>query len=162
MWSENTGFLSHLETDPLPDQVHLVHHILASGNLNWLIADDVGLDRTIETGMLLAALKQRDSLNRVLLVTPAGLTKQWQGKLNYKFRMGELLIYGDDFRINNPDAFSEWLKQPAETGAVVSGREQNERWFKAAEQAADQRLAEVSNRHLHPENMQWVAGAWVE
>lgn len=102
MWNENTGSLSHLEIDPLPHQIHLVHHILASGNLNWLIADDVGLGKTIETGMLLAALKQRDCLKRVLLVTPAGLTKQWQDELNHKFRMGEFLIYGDDFHINEP------------------------------------------------------------
>jgi superfamily II DNA or RNA helicase len=102
MWNENTGSLSHLEIDPLPHQIHLVHHILASGNLNWLIADDVGLGKTIETGMLLAALKQRGSLNRVLLVTPAGLTKQWQEELNNKFRMGEFQIYGEDFRINEP------------------------------------------------------------
>ena len=100
MWNENTGSLSHLDIDPLPHQIHLVHHILASGNLNWLIADDVGLGKTIETGMLLAALKQRGSLNRVLLVTPAGLTKQWQEELNNKFGMGEFQIYGDDFTIN--------------------------------------------------------------
>lgn len=100
MWNENTGSLSNLEIDPLPHQIHLVHHILASGHLNWLIADDVGLGKTIETGMLLAALKQRGRLNRVLLVTPAGLTKQWQEELNYKFRMGEFQIYGEDFRIN--------------------------------------------------------------
>ncbi len=102
MWNENTGSLSHLDIDPLPHQIHLVHHILASGNLNWLIADDVGLGKTIETGMLLAALKQRGSLRRVLLVTPAGLTKQWQDELNNKFRMGEFQIYGEDFHINEP------------------------------------------------------------
>lgn len=102
MWNENTGSLSHLEIDPLPHQIHLVHHILASGNLNWMIADDVGLGKTIETGMLFAALKQRGTLNRVLLVTPAGLTKQWQDELNHKFRMGEFQIYGEDFHINEP------------------------------------------------------------
>jgi superfamily II DNA or RNA helicase len=102
MWNENTGSLSNLEIDPLPHQIHLVHHILASGHLNWLIADDVGLGKTIETGMLLAALKQRGHLKRVLLVTPAGLTKQWQEELNYKFKMGEFQIYGEDFMVNEP------------------------------------------------------------
>jgi len=100
MWNENTGSLSHLDIDPLPHQIHLVHHILASGDLNWLIADDVGLGKTIETGMLLAALKQRGNLNRTLLVTPAGLTKQWQEELNTKFGMSEFQIYGEDFHIN--------------------------------------------------------------
>lgn len=102
MWNENTGSLSHLEIDPLPHQINLVHHILASGHLNWLIADDVGLGKTIETGMLLAALKQRGRLKRALLITPAGLTKQWQEELNYKFKMGEFQIYGEDFVINEP------------------------------------------------------------
>ena len=101
LWNENTGALSNMEIDPLPHQIHLVHHILASGNLNWMIADDVGLGKTIETGMLLSALKQRGVLNRVLLVTPAGLTKQWQDELNHKFKMGEFQIYGEDFTINN-------------------------------------------------------------
>ena len=102
MWNENTGSLSHLEIDPLPHQIHLVHHILASGHLNWLIADDVGLGKTIETGMLLSALKQRGQLKRALLVTPAGLTKQWQEELNYKFKMGDFQIFGEDFMINEP------------------------------------------------------------
>ncbi len=102
LWNENTGSLSHLDIDPLPHQIHLVHHILASGNLNWLVADDVGLGKTIEVGMLLSALKQRKKLQRVLLVTPAGLTKQWQDELRYKFGFEEFLIYGEDFHINEP------------------------------------------------------------
>jgi SNF2 family DNA or RNA helicase len=100
LWNENTGSLSHLDIDPLPHQIHLVHHILASGNLNWLIADDVGLGKTIETGMLIAALKQRGSLKRVLLITPAGLTKQWQEELQHKFKLGDFQIYGEDFQVN--------------------------------------------------------------
>lgn len=102
LWNENTGALSNMEIDPLPHQIHLVHHILASGNLNWMIADDVGLGKTIETGMLLSALKQRGTLKRVLLITPAGLTKQWQEELNNKFKMGEYQIFGEDFNINEP------------------------------------------------------------
>lgn len=99
LWNENTGSLSNMEIDPLPHQIHLVHHILASGNLNWLIADDVGLGKTIEVGMLLSALRQRKRLGRVLLITPAGLTKQWQEELLYKFGFKEFLIYGEDFHI---------------------------------------------------------------
>lgn len=101
-WNENTGALSHLDIDPLPHQIHLVHHILASGNFNWLIADDVGLGKTIETGMLLHALHQRRQIKRVLLITPAGLTKQWQEELHHKFKLDDFEIYGEDFFINEP------------------------------------------------------------
>jgi len=102
LWNENTGSLSRFDIDPLPHQINLVHHILASGNLNWLIADDVGLGKTIEVGLLLSALNQRKQLGRVLLITPAGLTKQWQDELRYKFGMDDFRIYGDDFTVNEP------------------------------------------------------------
>lgn len=107
LWNENTGSLSRFDIDPLPHQIHLVHHILSSGNLNWLIADDVGLGKTIEAGLLLAALRQRKQLRRVLLVVPAGLSMQWKEDLFAKFRMGEFRIYGRDFSIQEP---REWKK----------------------------------------------------
>lgn len=76
-WHRTTGALAQVDVDPLPHQLHLVHRILSSGNLNWLIADDVGLGKTIEVGLLLTALRQR-GLRRFLLVVPSGLTRQWQ------------------------------------------------------------------------------------
>lgn len=104
-WNENSGALSKLDIDPLPHQIHLVHHILAHGNLNWMIADDVGLGKTIETGMLLKALNQRGMARRILLVTPAGLTQQWKEELHEKFGFGDFRIYGDNFNIDEP---REW------------------------------------------------------
>lgn len=101
-WNENTGALSKLEIDPLPHQIHLVHHILKSGNLNWLIADDVGLGKTIEVGMLLSALTQRRTFKRILLITPAGLVNNWKEELHYKFGLSDFRIYGTDFTINDP------------------------------------------------------------
>jgi superfamily II DNA or RNA helicase len=101
LWNENTGALSRFDIDPLPHQIHLVHHILASGNLNWLIADDVGLGKTIEAGLLIAALRQRNVARRVLIVVPAGLTRQWQEDLKLKFGLDDFRIYGADFSIDD-------------------------------------------------------------
>jgi superfamily II DNA or RNA helicase len=99
-WHSNTGALSKLSIDPLPHQIHLVHRILSSGNLNWIIADDVGLGKTIEVGMLLSSLKQR-GFKRILIVTPSGLTRQWQEEMRNKFELGDFQIYGRDFYIND-------------------------------------------------------------
>jgi ERCC4-related helicase len=122
LWNENTGSLSSLDIDPLPHQIHLVHHILASGNLNWLIADDVGLGKTIETGMLMAALKQRGNLRRVLLITPAGLTKQWQEELHYKFKLDKFQIYGEDFTVNET---RHWKMYDHVIGSIDRLKEEN-------------------------------------
>lgn len=100
-WHRTTGALAQVDVDPLPHQIHLVHRILSSGNLNWLIADDVGLGKTIEVGLLLTALRQR-GLRRFLMVVPAGLTRQWQTELRERFGIREAVIYGRDFDISDP------------------------------------------------------------
>ena len=101
-WNHLTGALDRLDIDPLPHQIHLVHTILASGNWNWLIADDVGLGKTIEVGLLLSALKRRGHLRRVLIVCPAGLVRQWQDEMKFKFNE-KYLVHGLDFHINDPE-----------------------------------------------------------
>lgn len=123
-WNENTGALSHLDVDPLPHQIHLVHHILASGNLNWLIADDVGLGKTIETGMLLAALRQRGLARRVLLITPAGLTRQWKEELYFKFRMDNFEVFGEDFWISET---RQWKMHDAVIASMDRLKQQHHR-----------------------------------
>jgi len=103
-WNQLTGSLDRLDVDPLPHQIQLVYRILSSGNANWLIADDVGLGKTIEVGLLLAALKRRGQGRRVLIVAPAGLTRQWRDEMQFKF--GESYsIYGRDFVV---DDASRW------------------------------------------------------
>lgn len=103
-WHATTGGLSRLEIDPLPHQLHLVHTVLSSGNLNWLIADDVGLGKTIEVGLLLAALRQR-RWRRFLLVVPAGLTRQWQEEMREKFFLDSFHIYGETVL---PETPAQW------------------------------------------------------
>ena len=99
-WNQVTGSLDRFDVDPLPHQIDLVHKILTSDQVNWLIADDVGLGKTIEVGLLLAALKRRHQARRVLIVCPAGIVRQWQDEMQYKFNE-DFRIYGLDFNINN-------------------------------------------------------------
>src|SRR5690606_22477824 len=60
--------------------------ILSHGRTRLLIADDVGLGKTIQTGILRRELAARDSGFRAIVVTPAGLREQWQRELREKFR----------------------------------------------------------------------------
>jgi SNF2 family DNA or RNA helicase len=46
-----------------------------------MLADEVGLGKTIEAGMVWQALAQRGNASRTLVVCPAGLTRQWQEEL---------------------------------------------------------------------------------
>ncbi len=108
-WNQITGALDRLDVDPLPHQIDLVHRIMNSDQSNWLIADDVGLGKTIEVGLLLAAMKRRRQARRVLVVCPAGVVRQWQDEMKYKFNE-DFYIYGFDFHINQPSHWARYDK----------------------------------------------------
>ena len=107
--NDRSGSLDRLPVDPMPHQIHIVHRIMTSDQTNWLIADDVGLGKTIEVGLLLAAKKRRRRLNRVLVVCPAALTKQWQEEMQDKFEE-DFRIYGTDFNVPQPSHWSTFDK----------------------------------------------------
>ena len=50
-----------------------------------ILADEVGLGKTIEAGLILAELRLRRLADRALVITPAGLVTQWQEELERKF-----------------------------------------------------------------------------
>jgi SNF2 family DNA or RNA helicase len=85
---QNTGGqLSNSRTDLLPHQILLTRDVVLSKRRRFLIADEVGLGKTIETGMVLRELQARGEAKRILIITPAGLTKNWQQELQETFRM---------------------------------------------------------------------------
>ena len=55
--------------------------------VNLLIADDVGLGKTVEAGLILTELLLRRRIQRVLVLTPASLRQQWQEELWEKFSL---------------------------------------------------------------------------
>src|SRR5207253_5682511 len=75
------GELSSSRTDLLPHQILLTHDVVAATRRRLLIADEVGLGKTIETGMIIRELVARGEAERILVVAPAGLTRNWQSEL---------------------------------------------------------------------------------
>ena len=88
---EQTGEITNQPFDMLPHQVVVTNRVLTSppaedGGRHWLIADDVGLGKTIEAGMILEVMRHRaGGALRCLVVTPAGLVRQWQVELAERF-----------------------------------------------------------------------------
>ncbi|MDD9974691.1 MAG: SNF2-related protein, partial [Candidatus Poribacteria bacterium] len=56
--------------------------------VSLLIADDVGLGKTVEAGLVLTELLLRRRIQRVLILTPASLCRQWREELWDKFSLG--------------------------------------------------------------------------
>jgi SNF2 family DNA or RNA helicase len=70
---------------PLPHQVLAVNQILEQFKPRCLIADEVGLGKTIEAALIYEELKLRNIAKRILIIAPAGLTVQWKDELKTKF-----------------------------------------------------------------------------
>lgn len=106
--SNSGGELSASRVNLLPHQILLVHDLVEMAERRMLVADEVGLGKTIETGMLLRELNARSEANRVLIVTPAGLVKNWQNELGDCFRL-HCSILGHDF---NDYGTASWETHP--------------------------------------------------
>ncbi len=80
--------------DPLPHQVEAVYKfLLPLPRIRFLLADDTGAGKTIMTGLLIKELMMRGLIERVLIVTPGGLTKQWQeDEMGVKFNIHFTLV----------------------------------------------------------------------
>lgn len=84
---DNAASLTSAKVDLLPHQIVLVHRIANSSPRRMLVADDVGLGKTIETALLLRELASRGELNRALMIVPAGLVENWRRELNDVFNL---------------------------------------------------------------------------
>jgi len=91
--------LSIARVDPLPHQLEAVYeYFLKLPRIRFLLADDPGAGKTIMAGLLLKELKIRGLVKRVLIVTPANLTFQWQREMKDKFREAFHVVRGDVLR----------------------------------------------------------------
>jgi superfamily II DNA or RNA helicase len=92
---ESAAALTSAKIDLLPHQVVLTHRIATASPRRYLIADEVGLGKTIETALILRELASRGELNRALMVVPAGLVNNWHRELNEVFNL-EFEVFGSE------------------------------------------------------------------
>jgi superfamily II DNA or RNA helicase len=91
--------LSIARVDPLPHQLEAVYdYFLKLPRIRFLLADDPGAGKTIMAGLLIKELKVRGLIQRVLIVTPANLSFQWQRELQDKFKETFQVIRSDILR----------------------------------------------------------------
>ncbi len=97
--------LPHLTgVEPLSHQIETVRKVLKQFRGRVLLADEVGLGKTIEAGMVLKEYALRGMAERTLVLTPASLVGQWREELETKFGLTFATTY-DALLRNEPQAF---------------------------------------------------------
>ena len=81
-------------------QVYPVLKALSMSRIGLLIADDVGLGKTIEAGLIVTELIARRRVRRVLIICPAALQQQWRDEMRSKFYLDFTIVDRDStFRL---------------------------------------------------------------
>src|SRR5262245_546421 len=102
--------------DLLPHQLEPALAIVRGHGTRVLLADEVGLGKTIQAGLIVAELRARGAADRVLVLTPAGLRDQWHTELTARFALDCTIV---DMRAARhcaallPPGLNPWSTLPA-------------------------------------------------
>ena len=103
---------------PLPHQILVLEKVMQSQQNRFLLADEVGMGKTIETGLIMKELKLRGDIRRTLVIVPKSAMLQWQSELKEHFN--EVFhVYDSELisslaktfaRINADEEFNFWTQ----------------------------------------------------
>ena len=100
LWPHQENFRIQRATGPGPDRI--------------LIADEVGLGKTIQAGTLLKTRMNQGKVNRLLILTPKSALRQWQQELRHKFNINIPILEraGTQMVLIHPDGSEEPAPDP--------------------------------------------------
>lgn len=109
--------LNTTNTDYYPHQFKPVLNFLKSPSNNMLIADEVGLGKTIEAGLIWTEIRSRYDYRRLVVICPAMLRDKWKMELENKFGIPAILVGRDDMLEHLESAKHSPLKEIALIGS---------------------------------------------
>lgn len=92
---DTAATLTSAKVDLLPHQIVLTYKVANASPRRFLVADSVGLGKTIETALILRELASRGELTRALMIVPAGLVDNWRRELNETFSL-DFEVFGSE------------------------------------------------------------------
>lgn len=111
-WSATGGVvgLAGARVEPLPHQLIVAQRVLADRQVRFLLADEVGLGKTIEAGLIIQSLLAMRPSMRVLVVVPGALVSQWFLELYVRFG-GRRFVMLDQERLRTWNG-NPWKDEP--------------------------------------------------
>ncbi|MGV8118834.1 MAG: SNF2-related protein [Candidatus Xenobiia bacterium LiM19] len=97
---DNLITIEHNRVDELPHQLKVVRKVLKTMRGRALLADEVGLGKTIEAGIIMEELRARGLIRKVLILVPSHLADQWRSEMQDKF---ELSFYSYNSNSGSPE-----------------------------------------------------------
>lgn len=137
-----TGVFLRSTLKPLPHQVHFLDRVLSGKRFGHLAADDVGLGKTIEAGLLITHIYKESPQRKILILCPAGLALQWQDEMLEHFSL-RFSVAGRDFKVNSN---AGWDNRNLVIGSIDTLKDPNYLSFIADAGPFDLVVADESHR----------------
>ena len=83
---------------PLPHQRYALERAMETNSCRYMLADEVGLGKTIEAGLIIKELQTRGLIERILVVCPKGLMTQWEAEMQEKFGERFTIILPEEYQ----------------------------------------------------------------
>jgi DNA-binding PadR family transcriptional regulator len=104
--------LSSARIEPQLHQVFVAHRVTQKLQPRMILADEVGLGKTIEAGLIIKELRARKLIGRVLIIVPASLQLQWQSELRSKFNEEFEILDGAALQYLGRGGRNPWMARP--------------------------------------------------
>lgn len=92
---------------PLPHQILVLEKVMQGVQTRFMLADEVGMGKTIEAGLVLKEKKLRGEVKRVLLIVPKSAMLQWQSEMKEHFAES-FFIYDSDLITSMAKTFASF------------------------------------------------------
>src|SRR6185503_8262729 len=107
--------------DLLPHQLEPALALVRGCGSRVLLADEVGLGKTIQAGLIVKELRARGCADRVLILTPAGLREQWAAELSDRFACPAAIVDARELRRQSaviPIGLNPWSTIPVAIASI--------------------------------------------
>ena len=104
--------LSSARIEPQLHQVFVAHRVTQKLQPRMILADEVGLGKTIKAGLIVKELRARELIGRVLIIVPASLQLQWQSELRSKFNEEFEILDGAALQYLGRGGRNPWMARP--------------------------------------------------
>jgi SNF2 family DNA or RNA helicase len=123
---------------PWPHQEVVARRLIGSWPYHWMLCDEVGLGKTIESGLALRGLYLSGLAKRILIASPASVASQWQREMANKFLMPFWLATSAKYEALHPRPEIRWSKTVYDEDLIIvstalMSRDERRKELKAAD-----------------------------
>ncbi len=107
--SNTIKFVNNSRLSLMPHQVFVAHELILQYSPRYILADEVGLGKTIEAGIFIKEMISRDVAKKILIIVPAALVEQWifefENKFSIKLEKFDSKFFKNIDRCDHPNIF---------------------------------------------------------